>query len=127
MNEVTLVGHVTANPIYRVLTGAQHSFARFNLAVQDHVGDEEPLLHRVVAFGRLADNINESLQGGLEVVVVGRFTEDCYESHDGDTPRHLVLVAEVVGPSLRFAPATGKRSARRHRVREVSPEVYDGD
>jgi single-stranded DNA-binding protein len=50
MNDVTLVGNVTANPVYRVSTDAQHSFVRFDLAVQDHAGDEE-LLHRVVAFG----------------------------------------------------------------------------
>jgi single-stranded DNA-binding protein len=69
-------------------------------------------MHRVVAFGRLADNVNESLQQGLEAVVVGKFTVDTYESEDGDRPQQLVLVAQVVAPSLRFAPAAVKWEAQ---------------
>ena len=131
MNEVTIVGNVTRNPIYRVSQDNQTSIARFTIALNDNNGQpaEPPVMHRVVAFGRLADNVNESLQQGLETVVVGKFTVDTYESQDGDTSQQLVLVAEVVAPSLRFAPAAVKWEAQRPGARphRMTPEVYDGE
>jgi single-strand DNA-binding protein len=132
MNEVTIVGNVTANPVYRVSEDKQTSVVRFTIAVNDDTGQpaEPTLVHRVVAFGRLADNVNESLQHGLEAVVVGKFTVDTYESEDGDRPQQLVLVAQVVAPSLRFAPAAVKWEAERPGAPQrnhMTPEVYDGE
>jgi single-strand DNA-binding protein len=132
MNEVTVVGNVVSNPIYRVSQDEQTSIARFTIALNDDSGQrgEPTLLHRVITFGRLADNVNESLQQGLEAVVIGKFTVDTYESEDGDRPQQLVLVAEVVAPSLRFAPAAVKWEAQRPGAGQrhhMAPEVYDGE
>jgi single stranded DNA-binding protein len=131
MNEVTIVGNVTANPVYRVSENKRTSVVRFTVAVTDDTGQpaEPALAQRVVAFGRLADNVNESLQQGLEVVVVGKFTTDTYKSEDGEKPQQLVLIAQVVAPSLRFAPAVVKWEASRPgaRQRQMAPEVYDGE
>ena len=132
MNEVTIVGNVTANPVHRVSEDEHTSVVRFTIAVNDDIGQpaEPALAHRVVAFGRLADNVNESLQQGLEAVVVGKFTVDTDESEDGDNPQQLVLLAQVVAPSLRFAPAAVKWEAQRPGApqrHQMAPEVYDGE
>ena len=132
MNEVTIVGNVTANPVHRVSEDKHTSVVRFTIAVNDDTGQsiEPPVLQQVVAFGRLADNVNESLQQGLEAVVVGKLTADAYESEDGDRPQQLVLVAQVVAPSLRFAPAAVKWEAQRPGARQrhhMTPEIYDGE
>ncbi len=58
-----------------------------------------------MAFGPLADNVNERLRKGLEVVVVGTFTDDSYESPDGGRKRQLVLEAQAIAASLRFGVA----------------------
>jgi single-stranded DNA-binding protein len=132
MNEVTVVGNVVSNPIYRVSQDQQTRIARFTITLTDDTGQSvaPPVLQQVVAFGRLADNVNESLQQGLEAVVVGKLTADTYESEDGDRPQQLVLVAQVVAPSLRFAPAAVKWEAQRPGARQrhhMTPEVYDGE
>jgi single-strand DNA-binding protein len=79
--------------------------------VSNQYDDLPPVFHRVVAFGPLADNVNESLQRGLEVVVVGSFADDSYEK-DGEKRRQLVLEAQVIAASLRFATAEVKKTQR---------------
>jgi single-strand DNA-binding protein len=98
---------------------------RFNRESNQY-DDLPPVFHRVVAFGPLADNVNESLQRGLEVVVVGSFADDSYEK-DGEKRRQLVLEAQVVAPSLRFATAEVKKPQRMTATQRESKEVYDGE
>jgi single-strand DNA-binding protein len=78
-----------------------------------------------VAFGPLADNANESLHRGLEVVVVGNFADDSYEV-EGEKRRQMVLEAQVIAASLRFATAEVKKAQKTAEQRE-SKEVYDGE
>jgi len=65
----------------------------------------------VVAYGPLADHAKESLRRGCEVVVVGSFADDSYKK-DGERRRQLVLEAQVIAPSLRFAAVQVRRSER---------------
>jgi single-strand DNA-binding protein len=98
MNEITIVGNLTADPIYRVAERNARGVVHFDVAVNrrrfnresNQYDDLPPVYHRVVAFGPLADNVNESLQRGLEVVVVGSFADDSYEK-DGEKRRQQVL------------------------------------
>ena len=79
MNEVTIVGDLTADPLYRVSERSGHGVARLDGTVNRRRFEREsgqytglpPVFHRAVAFGPLADTENESLQRGLEVVVLG--------------------------------------------------------
>ena len=64
-----------------------------------------------LASGPLADNVNESLQRGHEVVVVGSFADDSYEK-DGEKRRQQVLEAQVIALSLRFATADVEKTQR---------------
>src|SRR5687767_3146469 len=134
MNEITIVGNLTADPVYRVLERNARGVVHFDVAVnrrrfnreRNQYDDLPPVFHRVVAFGPLADNVNESLQRGLEVVVVGSFADDSYEK-DGEKRRQLVLEAQVVAPSLRFATAEVKKPQQMTATQRESKEVYDGE
>jgi single-strand DNA-binding protein len=134
MNEITIVGNLTADPVYRVAERNARGVVHFDVAVNrrrfnresNQYDDLPPVYHRVVAFGPLADNVNESLQRGLEVVVVGSFADDSYEK-DGEKRRQQVLEAQVVAASLRFATAVVKKTQRTTSTQRESKEVYDGE
>ena len=134
MNELTIVGNLTADPVYRVAEKSARGVVHFDVAVNrrrfnresNQYDDLPPVYHRVVAFGPLADNVNESLQRGLEVVVVGSFADDSYEK-DGEKRRQQVLEAQMVAASLRFATAVVKKTQRTTSTQRESKEVYDGE
>jgi single-strand DNA-binding protein len=134
MNDVTIVGNLTADPVYRVSDRNQRGVVRFDVAVNrqrfnresNQYDDLPPVYHRVVAFGPLADNANESLQRGVEVVVVGSFADDSYEV-EGEKRRQQVLEAQVIAASLRFATAEVKKTPRMTATQRESKEIYDGE
>jgi single-strand DNA-binding protein len=134
MNDVTIVGNLTADPVYRVTERNARGVVRFDVAVNRRRFDRDsnqyvdlpPVYHRVVAFGPLADNANESLHRGLEVVVVGNFADDTYEK-EGEKRRQMVLEAQVIAASLRFATAEVKKAQRMTATQQESKEAYDGE
>src|SRR4051794_3795852 len=84
---------------------------RFNRDTNQY-DDLPPVFHRVVAFGPVAQNAAETLRKGLEVVVVGQLADDSYETETGEKRRQVVLEAQVIAPSLRFAKANVVRVQR---------------
>jgi single-strand DNA-binding protein len=119
MNEITVVGNVIADPIPR-MSGNGRGIIRFDVAVNrrrfnrdtNTYDDLPPVFHRVVAFGPVAQNAAETLRKGLEVVVVGQVADDSYETEQGEKRRQVVLEAQVIVPSLRFAKANVIRVQR---------------
>jgi single-strand DNA-binding protein len=66
--------------------------------------DGEPTRHVVRAFKTVAANVAESLSKGDRVVVHGTITTDSWSDKDtGDKRTAQRALAEVVGPSLRWA------------------------
>ena len=133
MSEVTLVGNLTADPVYRVAEQSGRGVARFDIAVNRRRFDRDSqdykdlptVYHRVVAFGPVADHVKDSLNRGHEVVVVGTFADDSYEK-DGERRRQLVLEAQVIAQSLRFG-TTKFTKAQRTTSQQQGREVYDGE
>jgi len=119
MNEITIVGNVTADPILR-MSGNGRGVIRFDVAVNrrrfnrdtNTYDDLPPVFHRVVAFGPVAQNAADTLRKGLEAVVVGQMADDSYETEQGEKRRQIVLEAQVIAPSLRFAKANVIRVQR---------------
>jgi single-strand DNA-binding protein len=119
MNETTIVGNVTADPILRMSANGR-GVIRFDVAINrrrfnrdtNQYDDLPPVFHRVVAFGPVAQNAAETLRKGLEVVVVGQMADDSYETEAGEKRRQVVLEAQVIAPSLRFAKANVVRVQR---------------
>jgi single-strand DNA-binding protein len=113
----TLVGNVTRDPELK-FTNAGAAVVGFGLAVnrrwQDGTGEwqEEVSFFDVVAWRELAENIGDSIAKGDRVVVVGRLQQRTWENDDGDKRSKVEVVADDVGPSLRWAVAEVTKKER---------------
>jgi single-strand DNA-binding protein len=86
--------------------------------------DGEPTRHVVRAFKTLADNIVESLAKGDRVYVHGTVTTETWtDKQTGEKRTAQRVLAEIVGPSLRWATA---RIAKTTRI-PASDENDDGE
>ena len=84
--------------------------------------DGEPTRHVVRAFKTLADNIAESLQQGDRVFVHGTITTDTWTDKQTNQKRTAQRVlAEIVGPSLRWATTRITKTTRVH-ASDEAPE-----
>jgi single-strand DNA-binding protein len=59
-----------------------------------------------------AEHAAQSLTKGSRVVVVGRLQQRTWTAEDGGARRAVEVVAEELGPSLRWATATPVRVTR---------------
>ena len=66
----------------------------------------------VVCWRDLAENVALSLSKGMRVVVTGRIEQRSWESDDGVHRSKVEIVADEIGPSLRFATADVRRTLR---------------
>jgi single-strand DNA-binding protein len=118
-NSVTLVGNVTRDPELRYTpSGAQN--AQFGLAVnrrwqnrQTNEWEEAVSFFDVICWRELAENVAESLTKGTRVIVTGRLEQRSWETETGEKRSKIEVVADEVGPSLRWASAQVTRNERR--------------
>jgi single-strand DNA-binding protein len=116
-----LVGHLCQDPILRQTRREGRPMTRFTIAVNPRrrVGEafieRPPVFHRVVCYGLMAENVNNSLRKGMEVVAVGEWVDDSYSDEQGQRRVHVALEARTVGPALRWA------TAEVHKVTRASP------
>jgi single-strand DNA-binding protein len=59
-----------------------------------------------------AEHVAKSLAKGSRVVVVGRLQQRSWTAEDGSARSTVEVVAEELGPSLRWATATMTRATR---------------
>ena len=108
-NSVDLVGNVTRDPELRFTPGGM-AVAQFGLAVnrrfqRNNEWKEETSFFDVVTYGTLAENVSESLNRGSRVLVQGRLEQRSWETQEGDKRSKVEVIADEVGPSLRWATA----------------------
>ncbi|MDQ3147584.1 MAG: single-stranded DNA-binding protein [Actinomycetota bacterium] len=118
-NSVTLVGNVTREPELRY-TAAGQAMAKFGLAVNrrwqnrtTNEWEESTSFFDVVVWREMAENVGESVQKGARVIVTGRMEQRSYENQAGEKRSAVELVADEIGPSLRWATAKVIRNERR--------------
>jgi single-strand DNA-binding protein len=116
-NNVTLVGNITRDPELRFTQGGQ-AVASFGLAVnrryqQNGEWQEKVSFINITAWGQLGENAASSLSKGARVIVNGRLEQREYETRDGDKRNVVEVVADEIGPSLRWATAQVERNERR--------------
>lgn len=109
---VTKTGNLCAEPELRY--GASGTaFTRLRIAVTPYRQKGEPeaetQFYAVVAFGTLAENAAESLQKGDRVIVSGRGEIERWTGDDGIERTGKKILADSLGPDLRFATATISR------------------
>lgn len=110
-NSITIVGNVTGDPELRETPGGQR-VASFSIAVnrrwqnrQTEEWEEATSFYDVQCWKELADNVAETLTKGMRVIVDGRLDQRSWETADGDKRSKHEIVADEVGPSLRWATA----------------------
>ncbi len=118
-NTVTLTGNLTRDPELRYTPDGLAS-ASFGLAVTRRwqsraaagTWEEATSFFDVVCWRDMAENVAFSLQKGTRVMVAGRMEQRTWETKEGDKRHKTEVVAEEVGPSLRFAAAEVMRTSR---------------
>lgn len=118
-NSVTVVGNLTRDPELRFTPSGQAK-ATFGLAVnrrwmnrQTQEWEEATSFFNVVAWGDMGENASESLPKGARVLVTGRLEQRSYETQDGEKRSVVEIVADEIGPSLRWATAQIQKTERR--------------
>jgi single-strand DNA-binding protein len=118
-NSVTLVGNITRDPELR-FTNTGQAVATFGVAVnrrwqnrQSGEWDESTSFFNVTCWAQLAENVSGSLAKGSRVLLTGRLEQRSYETQDGDKRSVVEVIADEVGPSLRWATAEITKNDRR--------------
>jgi single-strand DNA-binding protein len=116
---ITIIGNLVADPELRFTSSGQ-PVAQFRVASTPRTRDQatgewkdgESLFLTCSVWRQAAENVAESLQRGMRVIVSGRLKQRSYETKEGE--RRTVYEVEVddVGPSLRNASAKVNRAAR---------------
>ena len=115
-NSVTLVGNLTRDPELRYTTGGR-GVASFGLAVnrryqQNGEWQEQTSFFNITAWGDLGENAAASLPTGARILVTGRLQQREYETREGEKRTIVEVIADDLGPSLRWAQAQVERIAR---------------
>ena len=113
---VTIVGNITRDPELRFTAGGK-GVASFGVAVgrryqQNGEWQEKTSFFNVTAWDTLGENIAASLTKGTRVIVTGRLEQREYETKEGEKRNVVEIVADEIGPSLRWARAEVERIAR---------------
>ena len=117
-NTITVVGNLTRDPEMRFTSSGQAS-CRLGIAVnrrwQDRNNEwqEATSFFNVVCWADMAENVSSSLTKGARVVVSGRLDQRSWETEQGEKRSVVEIVADEIGPSLRWARAELTRNERR--------------
>lgn len=118
-NSITIIGNATRDPELRFTPSGQ-GVASFGLAVnrrwqnkQTNEWEEATSFFDVVAWGSLGENVAESVTKGARLIVVGRLDQRSWESDSGEKRSKVEIVADEIGPSLRWATAEVSKNERR--------------
>ena len=107
---VNFAGNLTDQPEVRY-TDSGIARTMFRVAVSGR-REQEPSFFTVVVWRDQAEHAAQSLSKGSRVVVVGRLQQRAWTAEDGSARSAVEVVAEEVGPSLRWATATTTRTTR---------------
>jgi single-strand DNA-binding protein len=117
--QITIVGNLVADPELR-FTSAGQPVATFRVAstprVRDNASGEwkdgDSLFLTCNVWRQAAENVAESLQRGMRVIVSGRLRQRSYETKEGEKRTVYEVEVDDVGPSLRNASAKVNRASR---------------
>jgi single-strand DNA-binding protein len=117
-SNVTVVGNLTRDPELRYTPNGA-PVATFGVAVnrrwqnrESQQWEESTSFFNVTCWRDLAQNVSESLEKGSRVLVTGRLEQRSWETQQGERRSVVEIVADEVGPSLRWATATVNRNER---------------
>jgi single-strand DNA-binding protein len=117
--QITIVGNLVDDPQLRY-TPTGNAVANFRVASTPRFRDQasgewkdgDSLFLTCNVWRQPAENVAESLQRGMRVIVSGRLRQRSYETREGEKRTVYEIEVDEVGPSLRNASAKVTRSAR---------------
>src|SRR5213595_1723746 len=117
--QITVVGNLVDDPELR-FTPSGAAVANFRIASTPRTFDRqsnewkdgEALFLSCSVWRQAAENVAESLQKGMRVVVQGQLKQRSYETREGEKRTVVELDVEEVGPSLKYATAKVARVQR---------------
>jgi single-strand DNA-binding protein len=117
--QITIAGNLVDDPELR-FTPAGQPVARFRVASTPRFRDNstgewkdgDSLFLTCNVWRQAAENVAESLQRGMRVIVSGRLRQRSYETKEGEKRTVYEVEVDDVGPSLRNASAKVNRVAR---------------
>ena len=123
-NNITIVGNLTREPELRYTQGGK-GVTSFGVAVGHRYQvngewQEKTSFFNVTAWDQLGENAAATLSKGTRVIVSGRIEVREYEARDGGKRTSVDVIADEIGPSLRWARATVERTTR------TTPDGGDG-
>jgi single-strand DNA-binding protein len=116
---ITVVGNLVADPELR-FTAAGQPVATFRVASTPRIMDRQTnewkdgdsLFLTCNIWRTQAENVAESLQRGMRVIVTGRLKQRSYETKEGEKRTVFEVEVDDVGPSLKTASAKVTRATR---------------
>jgi single-strand DNA-binding protein len=116
---ITVIGNLTADPELR-FTPSGAAVASFTVASTPRTLDRqtnewkdgESLFLRCSVWRQAAENVAESLQRGMRVVVSGRLVQRSFETREGEKRTVVEMQVDEIGPSLRYATAKVNKTSR---------------
>jgi single-strand DNA-binding protein len=117
--QITIAGNLVDDPQLRYTPTGQ-AVANFRIAStprwQDRQSGEwkdgDSLFLSCNVWRQAAENVAESLQRGMRVIVQGRLRQRSYETKEGEKRTVYEIEVDEVGPSLRNASAKVTKSSR---------------
>jgi single-strand DNA-binding protein len=117
--QITIIGNLVSDPELRytptgqaVATFRVASTPRFMDRTTNEWKDGDSLFLSCNVWRQAAENVAESLQRGMRVIVSGRLRQRSYETKEGEKRTVYEVEVDEVGPSLRNASAKVARSSR---------------
>ena len=115
---ITLVGNLTADPELR-FTPSGAAVANFTVASTPRTFDRntnewrdgDAMFLNCAVWRQAAENVAESLQKGMRVIVQGRLKSRSYETREGERRTVFEIDVDEIGPALRYATAKVYRNA----------------
>ncbi len=116
---ITVVGNLVADPELRFTPSGQ-PVATFRVASTPRMRDNatgewkdgDSLFLSCNVWRQAAENVAESLQRGMRVIVTGRLRQRNYETKEGEKRTVYEVEVDDVGPSLKNASAKVNRASR---------------
>ncbi len=116
---ITVVGNLVDDPELR-FTPSGAAVANFRIASTPRTFDKQTnewkdgdsLFLSCSIWRQAAENVAESLQKGMRVVVSGRLKSRQYETREGEKRTVMEIDVDEVGPSLKYATAKVTRTTR---------------
>ncbi|MCB0895988.1 MAG: single-stranded DNA-binding protein [Nocardioides sp.] len=116
---ITVVGNLVDDPELR-FTPSGAAVANFRIASTPRTFDRQTnewkdgdaLFLTCSVWRQAAENVAESLQRGMRVIVQGRLKQRSYETREGEKRTVVELEVDEVGPALAFATAKVTRASR---------------